>query len=162
MIQAKRCFYNGRWYKSNVEGKTAEALDKLGIPFEYEHDVFRGAQYSWNQYTPDFWLPETDQYIEVTGQFDHRHFSNAQAFDNSTGHKLIGVSGNGALCFPGSMETSGNCVVFKCTECGKSWIMDESGVWECPYCHSYDGDHYIASMYFNLFDAASVKRYEGR
>ena len=78
--QAKRTNYKGMWFKSNLEAKTAEAFDRLGIRWEYESRCFRDRRYSGGQYTPDFWLPDAYTYVEVVGRIDDRHYNNAITF----------------------------------------------------------------------------------
>ena len=56
--------YNGRLYKSTLEAQTAETLDKMGIPWEYESKTYtiqEGFYCPWQkrkvldmEYTPDF------------------------------------------------------------------------------------------------------------
>ena len=56
--------YNGKTYRSTLEAKTAEVLDKLGIPFEYETrkiELLEGFRCVYQKdkvrsitYTPDF------------------------------------------------------------------------------------------------------------
>ena len=56
--------YNGRKYRSTLEAETAETLDKMGIPWEYEKKTYtlqEGFYCSWQKrkvegitYTPDF------------------------------------------------------------------------------------------------------------
>lgn len=74
--QAKKAYYNGTWYDSNTEAKVAESFDGLGIVWEYHRHVFRDSRLRYKQYTPDFHLPNTEQWIEVCGVFDERHENN--------------------------------------------------------------------------------------
>lgn len=57
-------YYNGRLYRSTLEANTAEMLDKMGIPWEYEAKTYviqEGFYCPWQkrkvlpiEYTPDF------------------------------------------------------------------------------------------------------------
>ena len=76
--KAKQTHYGGIWFDSNMEAKTAESLDILGIPFEFHTKCFRDRRFPYKQYTPDFYLPSTDAYIEVCGVFDKRHEDNVR------------------------------------------------------------------------------------
>lgn len=78
--RAKSTFYRGVWYDSNTEAKVAEALDDIGIVYEYHRQCFRDKRFPWGQYTPDFHLPNTDTYIEVAGVLDQRHRGNLTTF----------------------------------------------------------------------------------
>ena len=176
--QAKKCLYDGFWFKSNLEGKVAESLDKLGISWNYEPMVARGRQYVGGQYTPDFHLVESDVYIEVAGDWDSRHEHNSRElfsdlgcaawdeFDRGGRPMIMHVDGNGGMH---GIDESGErdvgvyeLFVNRCRACGKVSIIPMAGFWACPYCGAYDGDHYTEFLGYNLFDAAGVKRYGGR
>lgn len=97
--RAKRTFYKGIWFDSNLEARTAEALDALGIQWQFHADCFRDSRFPYNQYTPDFKLAD-GRYIEVAGFFDERHEMNARVLSmllGAGGDKpmLIVVDGNG-------------------------------------------------------------------
>lgn len=79
-FRAKKTYYSGTWYDSNTEAKVAEALDDIGIVYEYHRQCFRDKRFPWGQYTPDFHLPNSDTYIEVAAVFDQRHRGNLTTF----------------------------------------------------------------------------------
>ncbi len=56
--------YNGTKFRSTYEATYAEWLDKNNIKWQYEHWTFNLGD---TTYTPDFYLPEYDKYIEVKG-----------------------------------------------------------------------------------------------
>lgn len=58
-------FYKGIYFKSMYEVKVAQAMDRDNIKWEYEPKVFK-LDYK-DVYTPDFYLPEIDKYLEVKG-----------------------------------------------------------------------------------------------
>ncbi len=60
----KRIKYNNIWMKSTWELKYAEYLDKQGIKWLYEPKAFDLGN---TTYTPDFYLPESDTYVEIKG-----------------------------------------------------------------------------------------------
>jgi len=62
----KRIRYKGIWMKSSWESKYAEYLDKNNIKWLYESKTFNLGDCT---YTPDFYLPKQDLYIEVKGWF---------------------------------------------------------------------------------------------
>ena len=68
--ERKQIRYNGASFKSKLEAHVAEAFDKLGLRWEYEPVTFCGSAYRSAQYTPDFYLPGLDCYVEVTGTWD--------------------------------------------------------------------------------------------
>ena len=174
--QAKRCLYNGIWFKSNLEGKVAESFDNLGIEWQYEPVVVRGPQFVGGQYTPDFYLPELNIYIEAAGVWDEKHESNAAEFCFNAGccswsawvkksaPRFLAVNGQGAMfgvTVSGKSEIEG-LFLSKCTKCNRINIFSLDGPWDCRLCGAYDGDHYVQEIGRNLFDAAGVKRYGGR
>jgi hypothetical protein len=60
----KREKYNNILMRSSYEVKYAKYLDKQGITWLYESKTFDLGNCT---YTPDFYLPETDTYIEIKG-----------------------------------------------------------------------------------------------
>lgn len=106
-IQAKKTYYRGTWYDSNTEAKIAEAFDDLGIVYEYHRQCFRDKRFPYGQYTPDFHLPNTDQYVEVAWALDQRHRGNLTTFCEMMGYTdadgtkalFIDSSGNVRRCW---------------------------------------------------------------
>jgi hypothetical protein len=60
----KRIKYKGVWMRSTWEVAYANYLDKNKIKWLYEPKTFDLGN---STYTPDFYLPETDTYIEIKG-----------------------------------------------------------------------------------------------
>lgn len=60
----KRIVYNKICFRSSWEVKYAKYLDKNKISWIYEPKVFN---LNTTTYTPDFYLPNTDEYIEIKG-----------------------------------------------------------------------------------------------
>lgn len=60
----KRFKYHGFLMRSTWEVKYAKYLDKNEVKWEYEPKAFDLGN---TTYTPDFYLPETDTYIEIKG-----------------------------------------------------------------------------------------------
>lgn len=176
--QAKRCLYKGIWFKSNLEGKVAEALDRLDVAWQYEPVVVRGPRFAGGQYTPDFYLPMQNAYIEAAGRWDGRHASNVAEFARQMGcAPLVSRDGRGAplmLCVDGRGYLRDACsgepdedagsqpFVMRCARCGGVSILSGGGSWRCQCCGEHDGDHHFAESFGdNLFDAAGVRRYGG-
>jgi len=57
-------YYKNTWLRSSYEVRYAKYLDKNNVKWEYE---FRRFNLGNTTYTPDFYLPEIDTYIEVKG-----------------------------------------------------------------------------------------------
>ena len=58
--------YKNRWFRSNWEVIYAKELDSKGIKWLYESRSFNLGD---TTYTPDFYLSETKEYIEVKGYY---------------------------------------------------------------------------------------------
>jgi len=147
VIKAIPTTYKGIEFRSKLEAKYAQALDMLGIVWEYEGHGFRFDDGTC--YSPDFYMPEIDTYLEVKGVMDEasRHKVELTA---SEAHKRIVVGGpDGTLTMYNGTSSAwdpasgGDSVPVRCTACGKAFLLDEEGGWSCPACGAYDGDHYI-------------------
>ena len=149
--------YKGVEFKSNLEAKCAECFDRLGIRWEYEPKTFRGQDFAGGQYTPDFYLPPADVYVEVVGVWDERHVQNFYAFTSQRDERyeeeydcdirrpsLLCINSKGYFCDPRNKES--DRVLNRCKKCG-SWIAkDMEGGWDCPTCGYYDGDGTLVYM----------------
>ena len=56
-------------FRSNIELSVARSLKTKGIPYEYENTKLTYIPKP-RTYTPDFYLPEQDIFVEVKGYFD--------------------------------------------------------------------------------------------
>jgi len=63
MLKPIDTVYNGYRFRSRLEARVAVFFDALGIAYEYEKEGFElpGA----GRYLPDFWLPNSDCWVEV-------------------------------------------------------------------------------------------------
>jgi len=78
-IKAIPTAYKNRTFRSRLEVKWAVYFDAMGIKWDYEPAGFQLADGSW--YLPDFWLPDSDWYVEVKpmgfkSDLRHELFSN--------------------------------------------------------------------------------------
>ena len=64
--RSKGSLYQNIWLKSSYEIAYAKYLDKNNIKWKYEYKTFNLGD---TTYTPDFYLPETNQYIEIKGWY---------------------------------------------------------------------------------------------
>lgn len=177
-IAAKRTKYRGIWFKSSLEARVAEALDELGVAWEYESRGFRDKAYSGGQYTPDFYLPDLHVYIEVVGRIDERHLRNAQVFcrsQNAANLELwpedgfpritentpafVFVTSGGFLMDANQRKVNNgwsNISVSRCGKCKRIIFIDDTGMWVCPYCGGDYGKHHSGNN--NLFDYVEKRR----
>lgn len=65
-IQAIQTHYNGYHFRSRLEARWAVFFDTLGLKYEYEKEGYKN-ELNGIMYLPDFWLPETECYVEVKG-----------------------------------------------------------------------------------------------
>lgn len=64
-MQAIQTEYSGYHFRSRLEARWAVALDSMGIPWEYEPEGF---ELNGCRYLPDFYLPQTNAYLEIKGK----------------------------------------------------------------------------------------------
>jgi DNA-directed RNA polymerase subunit RPC12/RpoP len=64
VTHSKGSYYKEIWMGSTWEVAYAKYLDKNKIKWQYEQETF---DLDDTTYTPDFYLPETDEYIEIKG-----------------------------------------------------------------------------------------------
>ena len=57
--------YNGEYYDSRTEAVWATYFDIVGMPYIREPARFNISHLSQDFYTPDFYLPEQDTYVEI-------------------------------------------------------------------------------------------------
>jgi hypothetical protein len=75
MIKAIETVYKGYRFRSRLEARWAVFFDAMGIKWVYEKEGFQvdvqvdGCDHSY-KYLPDFWLPESQTWVEVKGQID--------------------------------------------------------------------------------------------
>lgn len=156
-FKAKKCRYNGTDFKSNLEGRAAEALDNLDIHWVYEGWVIRGPGYGGGQYTPDFQLPELDAFIEVAGEWDEDHRNDAARLIHELpcyswkrswndlrqggAWKFVAMDGVGALwAVDGQGRPSQAAYLARCPDCGTHYLAAETASYACPSCGAHHGD----------------------
>lgn len=78
----KRMDLGGQFFRSATEANYARFLNLFQVKWEYEPKEFefesiaRGVRF----YTPDFYLPEEDRWIEVKGWMDDKSFTRLRRF----------------------------------------------------------------------------------
>lgn len=86
-----RIIYNGIKMRSSWEVKYAQYLDSKNIKWEYEKKTFDLGN---TTYTPDFYLPETNEYIEIKGWWRPKSKEKFETFKNRYPEIRIKVIGN--------------------------------------------------------------------
>ena len=137
-FKAKKTFYKGTMFDSNLEARTAEALDEIGIGWSFHEACFRDRRFPYGQYTPDFMLND-GRFVEVAGVFDERHERNAQVLTH-----LLGSTGDRPTLIV--VDGDGNCREWFETEIdGETAILHRE-------CHQFGQSG-------NLFEDAGIKRF---
>ena len=98
-IKAKPTEYMGITFRSALEAEVAAALQE-DLLYEWKYEPMKAKSdesnsYVGGQYTPDFYLPEFDCYLEVTPVWDERHELNVAEFHKH--HTIYTIDGNGIV-----------------------------------------------------------------
>lgn len=68
-------YYRGITFRSRLEARWAIIFDEIGIAWEYEPEAFKLDLFENEfHYLPDFYLPETDCFVEVKGHLTDKEF----------------------------------------------------------------------------------------
>lgn len=78
----KRADLNNIYFRSAVEANYARFLTFCGVKWIYEPKdfYFEGIKRGCVSYTPDFYLPDEDRWIEVKGWFDRKSITKLKRF----------------------------------------------------------------------------------
>lgn len=77
MIKPLETHYAGHRFRSRLEARYAVFFDHLGITWQYEPQGFR---VQGRPYLPDFYLPDTETWVEVKGSEDALDYDLMEAF----------------------------------------------------------------------------------
>lgn len=94
-IKAIETEYAGCRFRSRLEARWAVFFDHMGINWEYEYEGYEVGYptYGGKYYLPDFYLPETQTWVEVKGS--------AEAFD----FQLLANAVDWGMGLPGTYES---------------------------------------------------------
>lgn len=143
-IKAQEDWYNGIKFRSKLESKTAQALDNLGIAYQYEPDGYKLSNGMW--YRPDFWLPDAKQFIECKGIMSKEDSAKVCGLVQDLGYEAVVISYENIMLvvrwYDGHIVTySGDDLkIGWCWKCGKAYFYPESGSYGCTGCGYHDGD----------------------
>lgn len=149
-LTAKEDWYNGIKFRSVLESKTAQALDNLGIVYQYEPDGYKLSNGMW--YRPDFWLPYAKQFIECKGVMSKEDSAKVCGLVQDTGVPVVVISYENIMliscygCKLGDIATfSGDDIMLGwCRKCGKAYFYAEPSSYRCVACGYHDGDRTMA------------------
>lgn len=150
-IQAKKVCYRGIQYRSTLEAKTAQSLDNLGIPYQYEPDGYQLTNGVW--YKPDFYLPGAKQFIECKGVMSTEDSAKICGLVQDTGFPLVVISYENIMLierweayidnqwdYEIVTYSSGDIKLGWCYKCRQAYFYAESGSYGCTGCGYHDGD----------------------
>ena len=99
----KRQYYKDICFRSSWEVKYAKYLDFNNIKWSYESKTFDLGN---TTYTPDFYLPETDEYIEIKGWWSDKFDIKLKKFTSLYSNINLTVYEEGALTLLGILDES--------------------------------------------------------
>jgi len=154
-IKAIPTWYKGIQYRSKLEAEWAKFFDYLGIPYLYESEG--GYELSdGTKYCPDFYLPDSKQWVEVKGIMTQTDEHKIEQFCKDTEQDIVVALPDGEfymydMRFYGknsdkpalSKYSKGETFINRCVVCGKHSFMNSIGSYNCQICGAYDGDHLI-------------------
>lgn len=146
-LTAKEDWYNGIKFRSVLESKTAQALDNLGIAYQYEPDGYKLSNGMW--YRPDFWLPYAKQFIECKGVMSTEDSAKVCGLVQDTGVPLVVISYENIMIVTRWNDSdiatySGDDVMLGwCKRCGMGYFYAEPGSYRCTACGYHDGDRTV-------------------
>lgn len=146
--------YNGYIFRSRTEARWAVFFENAGIKFYYEPEGIniRGSI----NYLPDFYLPDSDTWFEAKGVLDDVSTEKIEGLIKYGGKPV--VVGYSDMTFEACDRWEGEDGVFfertkkedsalcRCKRCNQYYFMGWGGLWRCPCCGSYEGDHHFTSI----------------
>ena len=151
-VQAQKDFYNGIWFRSKLESKTAQAFDNLGIRYEYEPRGYKLSNGLW--YKPDFWLPDAHQFVECKGVMDEIDSAKIYGLVEDENFPVVALNYNKAMLVMYEWHSRDLAVatycrdiyIAQCLNCGKLWFVSIEDSYECQNCKAYDGDQHLSFL----------------
>lgn len=154
VVQAQEDWYNGIRFRSKLESKTAQALDNIGIPYEYESvDGYKLSNGMW--YKPDFWLNTAKMFIECKGVMKDIDCAKIIGLVEDYNKPVLAISYTSSMLFTkffnepseSTMTYTGKDVVLaQCSRCGGKWFYAVPDSFECRCCGTHDGDHHLIDL----------------
>lgn len=151
--------YRGYRFRSRLEARWAVFFDAMGIEWRYEEQGFELEDGS--RYLPDFYLPESNTFFEVKGQWTDSSRSKVDLLLKAgcrvaVGYEVGVFQGTNSNMFPDeslgtevetySLAHIDDSYFAQCRECNKHWFAGGIGIYACPCCGAWDGDHHLAMM----------------
>lgn len=166
--------YKGYRFRSRLEARWAVFFDVMGIKWEYEPEGFELSDGSL--YLPDFYLTESKAFFEAKGIMSETDKQKINTFIRGAKRPVtIGYSGmEFEACDNWKCEdepkyelvTKGESLLWRCRECGGISFMGTNGLYTCPCCGYWDGDHQVELLAygdhaddkpFKIFDEETMR-----
>ena len=149
-MKSIRTKYKDIWFRSKLEAQWAKLLDHFGIRWDYEPEGFRFRD--GTMYLPDFWLPESETFLEVKGLMDEEDMHKIRMLlHEGRTPVVIGMSCgifNACDSHPApedrdefSLAGVASSALVKCSRCGRWSFIGTNGSWVCRCCGFYDGNN---------------------
>lgn len=151
VLKAIPTLYDGTKFRSKLEAQWAKLLDHYGIPWTYESEGYEFED--GTKYLPDFWLPDSKQWLEVKGIMNDKDMHKCEMLAKESGHEVaIGYVDGEMQIITGNRDEDGELEVYEgriglCSRCGKYFVYQEEADWRCRCCDAYDGDGHFAGVF---------------
>ena len=147
--------YNGTRFRSKFEADWAMTFDTLDLPWEYERE---GHYFGKQFYLPDFYLPRSNQFVEVKAVYQPSDVKKIGALleyvrvrkftgPNCPDVAIVACTPNGdfvgwirtrlptnATVLDLSRRASRDVALFCCAVCKGWWFADHRRSWRCQCC----------------------------
>ncbi len=157
--------YKNIRFRSKLEADWARAFDALGVEWKYESE---GHYFGDVFYLPDFYLPQSRQYIEVKAVFEPNDVRKIRALlkhlpprkyteEDQPDIPLIACMPNGVFYgwsrsaktidwFAFLTKAAVGVELAKCSTCGGWWFMASDWGWNCQCCGKQGGNTNIERL----------------
>lgn len=163
--------YGSTEFRSKLEADWARFFDKIGLKWRYE---VRGMYFGDVFYYPDFYLPDSQQYVEVKGVWAPADCRKVAALlqylpprlhtsDSCPDIPIIACNPDGkwwGYRRPGSadlplnlatllLELNMEVALYQCLRCRGWWFAVEEWSWKCQCCGAYDGNGFLGHALYS-------------
>ena len=152
--------YRNVLFRSKLEADWARVFDAMKLAWKYESE---GHYFGDTFYLPDFFLPQSRQYVEVKGVSNDSDFELNDALkvlalvrylpprrhtgEDTSDIPIVGCLPGGRFFGWGRNGRPLGVSLFQCIRCRGWWFLVECMGWKCQCCGFYQGNaHIITSI----------------